>query len=114
MNPRLTVVVVVLALAIGAPAPMLAQAVYGSVFGTTMDTSGAVIVGARVTVISVQKGTRVETTTNQSGNYSVTHLIPDNYTVRVEAPRFSSFEVSAILVHADEALHVDAQLQVGG
>ena len=45
-----------------------AQAVYGSIFGTITDPSGAAVAGAKVTVTSASKGTTFETTTNSDGN----------------------------------------------
>jgi len=44
-----------------------AQAVYGSIFGTVTDQSGAAVSGAKMTMTSVQKGTKFETTTNGTG-----------------------------------------------
>src|SRR5215469_8738094 len=64
------------------PTPVLAQAVYGSIFGAVTDPFGAPVVGAKLTLTSVQKGTKSETTTNETGNYTFTHLIPDQYDVR--------------------------------
>ncbi len=52
------------------------QAVYGSIYGTVTDPQGAAVAGAKVTVTSVRKGTADEATTNPSGNFNVTHLIP--------------------------------------
>ena len=49
-----------------------AQAVFGSIFGTVTDPSGAAVPNAKVTVTDVAKGTTDEATTNESGNYSVT------------------------------------------
>src|SRR5437763_9188291 len=77
------------------------QAVYGSIIGTVTDPSGAAVPNAKVTVTSVGKGTSDTTTTNDSGNYSVTHLIPDVYNVKVEAPGFKAFEEKNIPVSAD-------------
>jgi Carboxypeptidase regulatory-like domain len=91
-----------------------AQAVYGSIFGTVTDPSGAAVPGAKVTVTSVAKGTSTEATTNADGNYSVTHLVPDTYIVRASGAGFRSFEASNILVSADTAARVDGQFQVGG
>jgi len=96
------------------PTPTLAQAVYGSIFGTITDQSGAAVVGARLTVTSIQKGTKIETTSNAVGNYGVTHLIPDEYDVRSEAPGFNVVESTGVPVYADQAARVDLQLQVGG
>lgn len=95
------------------PPTVHAQAVYGSIFGTITDQSRAAVVGARLTVTSIQKGTKFETTTNGAGNYSVTHLIPDNYDVRSEAPGFKVVESIGIPVYADQASRVDVRLQVG-
>jgi hypothetical protein len=90
-----------------------AQAVYGNVLGTVTDQQGAAIAGAKVTVTSVNKGTVEETTTNADGNYTVSHLIPDVYHVRVEATGFKAYEVKAIQVSADTGSRVDAKLDVG-
>jgi hypothetical protein len=95
------------------PGAARAQAVYGSIFGTITDQSGAAVVGAKLTVTSVQKGTKFEMISNAAGNYSVTHLIPDRYNVRSEAPGFNVVESTDIPVYADQAARVDIQLQVG-
>ena len=90
-----------------------AQAVFGSIIGTVTDSQGAAVVGAKVAVTSVTKSFAYDTTTNESGNYSVTHLIPDQYRIRIEAPGFKAYDVPSVPVSADTAAHVDAQLQVG-
>ncbi len=95
-------------------APALSQAVYGNIFGTITDQSGAAVAGVRVTVTSVQKATTFQTTTNDAGNYTVTHLIPDQYDVRAEAPGFNAFESKSIQVYADEAARIDVRLRIGG
>src|ERR1035438_793957 len=106
--------VVVLCLALGLNGPgTLGQAVFGSIFGTVTDQQGAGVVGAKVTVTSTAKGTTIEATTNESGNYTVTHLIPDVYSVKIEGAGFKAFEVKDIQVSADSAIHQDAQLTVG-
>src|SRR6202790_4893227 len=77
--------VVALVLFCGLWMPMASgQAVYGSILGTVTDPSGAAVPNAKVTVVDQRKGTSDSTTTNDSGNYTVTHLIPDVYSVRVE------------------------------
>src|SRR5437879_1947511 len=89
------------------------QAVYGSIIGTVTDPSGAAVPNAKVTVSSQTKGTSVETTTNDSGNYSVTHLIPDVYSVRIEGQGFKTLQFKDIPVSADSSAPVNAQFQVG-
>jgi len=89
------------------------QAVYGSILGTITDPSGAAVPNAKVTVTDQRKGTTDTTTTNDSGNYSVTHLIPDIYTVRVEGSGFKSLEFKDVIVNADAGSDVNGQFQVG-
>ena len=91
-----------------------AQAVFGSIFGTITDPSGAAVAGAKVTVTSAAKATTFDTTTNADGNYSVTHLIPDTYNIRAEGSGFKAFEAKDINVSADAGSRIDGQFEVGG
>ncbi len=90
-----------------------AQSVYGSIFGTVSDASGAVIPNALVTVTDVSKGTVVTVSSNASGDYSVPHLIPDVYNLKVVAKGFKPFETQGITVQADAAPRVDPTLTIG-
>jgi hypothetical protein len=106
--------ILVLCLAMGFSASTtLGQAVYGSIIGTVTDPQGNAVAGATVTVTSVTKNTTEQTSTNESGNFSVIHLIPDTYRVKVEAPGFKASDIASVLVQVDTAVRVDAQLQVG-
>ena len=95
-------------------APASAQSVYGSLFGTVTDSTGAAVAGATVTVRDEAKGTVVNVTTNAAGDYSAPHLIPDVYDLKVTAKGFKSFETKGIQVEADTAPRIDPTLQVGG
>src|SRR6266566_8796482 len=108
-----TLAVFTLAISLWMP-PASGQAVFGSIFGTVTDPSGAAVPNAKVTVTSATKATTYTATTNADGNYSVTHLIPDTYNVRAEAAGFKAFEVKNTPVSADAAARVDGQFQVGG
>jgi hypothetical protein len=93
--------------------PSDAQSVYGSIFGTVTDASGAAVPDAAITVTDVAKGTIVTVTSNGSGDYSVPHLIPDTYNLKVTAKGFKAFEATGIMVLADAAPRIDPQLNVG-
>lgn len=95
-------------------APARAQSVYGSIIGTVTDKSGAAIPGATITVTDVSKGTVVTVTSNQSGDYSVPHLIPDVYNLKATSKGFKAFETKGISVEADTAPRIDPTLDVGG
>ena len=90
-----------------------AQSVYGSIFGTVSDNTGAVIPNATITVTDVSKGTVVTVTSNASGDYSVPHLIPDTYNLKVVAKGFKPFEAQGIQVQADTAPRIDPTMTVG-
>lgn len=94
--------------------PASAQSIYGSIFGTVKDKSGAIVPGATITVKDVAKGTVISVVSNASGDYSVSHLIPDTYDIRISAKGFKNFETKGIDVLADTAPRVDAEMQVGG
>ena len=107
------IVVLMVAFTILAPSAF-GQAVYGSILGTVTDPQGAAVASAKVTVTNQRKGTTDQTTTNADGNYSVTHLVPDLYSIKVEAPGFKVSEQKDIIVQADAGARVDLQFQVGG
>jgi hypothetical protein len=109
-----------LVLAIFACAGMLfntsasAQSVYGSIFGTVTDKTGAAVPGATITVKDEAKGTVVTVTSNESGDYTVSHLAPDTYDLKVTIKGFKSFETKGIAIAADTAPRIDPALEVGG
>src|SRR5258706_3275914 len=106
--------ILVLCLALGfGTSTSLGQAVYGSIIGTVTDPQGNAVAGAKVTVTSVTKNTSEETTTNDSGNFSVIHLIPDTYRVKIEGSGFKAYDVASVLVQVDTAVRLDAQLPGG-
>jgi hypothetical protein len=93
--------------------PASAQAVYGGIFGTVTDKSGAVVPNVAITVTDISKGTTVTATTNESGLYRLQHLIPDTYKVEAESAGYSKSVVASVIVYADTAPQVDLQLTVG-
>ncbi len=107
-----SIVVLCLALGFGA-STSFGQAVYGGITGAVTDPQGNAVAGAKVTVTDISKGTTEEATTNESGIFSVSHLIADSYKVRIEAPGFKAYDVASVRVDVDTVVRVDAQLQVG-
>src|ERR1051326_1885975 len=95
------------------PVACFGQAVYGSIVGTVLDSSGAAIPHAKITVRDVGKGVSYTTSTNETGNYSQTHLIVGVYEVRVEAPGFESFVQQNVNVEVDATTQINAQLRPG-
>ncbi len=108
----LTVLLAVI-LAAAFTTPMFAQQVFGSIYGTVTDASGAAVANAKVTITNVNKGNKTEVTTDANGNYNKAQLIPDTYKLTIEAAGFSRVASDNIQVHVDEAARFDAALKVG-
>ena len=90
-----------------------AQGITGSITGTVVDSSGAVISGATVTVTQTETNASHVVTTSDAGNYTVTQLPPGHYSVRVEKAGFQSFRQKDIALSIDQVAQVNAQLGVG-
>ena len=93
---------------------LFAQAVFGSIYGTVTDASGAAIPNATVTVTDVDKGISQTIKTNESGNYRIDRLVPDKYTVKVTADGFTAAETDAVDVVANGAPKVDETMTIAG
>ena len=90
------------------------QAVYGSIFGTVTDATGAVIPNATVVVTDEAKGTSVTAQSNGSGEFTVEHLIPDTYDIKISTAGFKAYEQKGLVLHADTSTKVTAALTTGG
>ncbi len=90
-----------------------AQSDSSSLTGAVTDASGAFLPNAKVTVRN--QATKVESsvTTNESGNFNLPNIQPGDYTVRVEASGFQSYNVSNVHVDASIGKRVDVALKVG-
>ncbi len=85
----------------------------GGIAGTVKDPTGAVIIGAQVTVTSLATAERRETTTDDAGNYAVSLLPPGTYRVSVTANGFKRVEVESVRVVITETFTLDVNLEVG-
>jgi hypothetical protein len=97
---------------LNAPAAM-AQVLYGSVVGTVVDQTDAVVPKATVVLTSKSTGLSRETVTDEAGRYSVVNLLPGTYDLRVTASGFRPFEQTSITVTANAVTRVDVRLVVG-
>ena len=92
---------------------LFGQQVFGSIFGRVTDPSGAPVNNAKITIVDVEKGGSFDATTNAFGIFVRNDLIPDRYTVTIEAPGFQKVVSNELPVHVDEATQFNAALQAG-
>ena len=93
--------------------PAVAQQVFGSIVGTVTDPTGGGVPDAKVTITDINKGTKFDVTSNESGNYTKGQLIPGTYSVEVQAPGFQKAVSNNITVNVDQVSRVDVGLSVG-
>jgi hypothetical protein len=105
---------VFLALAMTLPfaIPALAQVDAGAVRGTVTDPSGALVVDAKVTLISEGTGLTLSTVTAKDGAYTFSPVKIGSYTLSVEAPGFKKAS-SHVTVDVQQQARADFQLVPG-
>ena len=85
----------------------------GTILGTIIDSSGAVVPNAKVSIIQTGTGVVHETQTTGAGDYAVPDLVPGPYRVEVEAPGFSKAQVSGTVLQVAQEVRVNVTLQTG-
>ena len=84
----------------------------GAIRGTVTDPSGAIVPGADVTITNLGTGAKTELTTDSSGLYAVTALVPGTYQVSTSAPGFSKL-TTTFTVQIGTTTNGNLKLQVG-
>ena len=83
----------------------------GSIVGTVVDASGAVVSGAKVTITG-STGQTIKTTSGGQGGYTSGSLVPGVYTVRVEAKGFKTVQLP-VDVKVDNTANGSVKLELG-
>jgi hypothetical protein len=103
----------VLTITLWAPMQAEAQQDAATIVGEVTDASRGLVPKAVVSAINAATGITATTETNDRGLYNVTGLRPGEYLVVVEAPGFSKFVRSGLILRVAQVLQVDATLQTG-
>ncbi len=90
------------------------QADTGSITGTITDPSGAVVPGAKVTIIALATNQQRTLTTDDSGRYSSGPLPPAEYRVEVELKGFKHLISGSIVLQVQQAAVMNLTMEVGG
>ena len=92
-----------------------AQAVAGTISGSVIDQQGQVIPGATLTIINEATNDSRTSITDERGDFQITNLQPNSYTVRIEMPSFRTHERKNVVLSAGERLSVGTvTLELGG
>ena len=99
----------VLALALAAHA----QTSRGTVTGTVLEQSGAVVAGAHVSLTGVETGVKLSTTSNDAGVYRFDAVDLGAYELQVAHPGFRTYVGAGITVEANRTTTFDPRLELG-
>ncbi len=84
-----------------------------SLVGTVEDSSGKVIVGAKITAVNAGTLDTYSTATNQDGNYRIDFVRNGTYTVSAESPGFSKSQRTGSIVDVNQTVRNDFTLSPG-
>jgi hypothetical protein len=90
-----------------------AQLTVGHITGTITDTSGAVIVGAQITLTNDGTGAETRTLSTSAGSYTFEQVDPGTYSLHVEAKGFTTDITNGVVVHVQETVTQNYKLAVG-
>ena len=90
-----------------------AQKDTGVIAGTVKDASGAIVVGAKVKAIDVDRGTEFDTTTDANGEYVAGPLKVGRYTVNVEKADFKTAVAGPVQVDVQGRIEANVKLEIG-
>jgi hypothetical protein len=85
----------------------------GTLNGTVLDTSGAVVPGAAVVVVNTENKEENKTTTTSAGAYTLPYLQQGTYTIRVTMPGFRTATAENVTLRAAQTLTVNINMEVG-
>ncbi|MCA2969177.1 MAG: TonB-dependent receptor [Acidobacteriaceae bacterium] len=91
----------------------LAQEVTAGVYGVVQDSTSAVIPGATIRVTNAGTGLTRQTTTDESGNFSLPLLPIGTYSITAEANGFKKSLVNDILLRVNDNRRVVFSMEVG-
>src|SRR5215475_4507354 len=83
----------------------------GSIQGTVLDSSRAVLVGATVVATNNATGVQITRETTTGGTFVLPLLPPGVYTVAAKAHGFQTFNQTHVVVNALEVVSLDPVLQ---
>jgi hypothetical protein len=82
--------------------------------GVVRDTTGSVVVGAKVTITDVATNISASTSTDGRGYYIFNGLHPGNYNLKAEMTGFRAEEVKDVVLAVSQRTSIDLTLNVAG
>src|SRR5579883_1763254 len=95
------------------PAVCSAQTQTAQINGIVSDATGAVVPDASVQATNIDTGVPRATTSNQTGNFVLSNLVPGHYRIDVSKQGFRSAVVPNLELDVNQTASVPIQLAIG-
>jgi len=102
-----------LLLILALPVPSAAQVLYGSLVGNVVDSSGALVPGATVTITHNETSQVRQVITNEAGQYSFPTIQTGTYEMKVTKEGFRTLSRTEIPISLNTVSRVDVTLEIG-
>jgi len=113
VNPIRTAGVALIFVCLVSTATLFAQTPTAVVNGTVVDSSGATVPDAKVTVVNQATNVVSVKSTNVDGTFTIINLLPGNYTLTVEKSGFKKVALPAFKLDVNQTLTETIPLEVG-
>ena len=85
----------------------------GTITGVVTDNTGAVVVGATVSIVDKATGDTRSTTTNETGHYIFQNANPGSYVIKFKKAGFAELDVTEATVNVGTQLTENVQMKLG-
>ena len=93
--------------------PIWGQGAVGTLNGTILDTTGAVIPGATVVATNIDTAVESATSSTSAGAYTLPYLPPGTYSLRITAPGFRTANQENVILRVGQTMTVNIEMQIG-
>jgi hypothetical protein len=98
---------------LGMTGSLFGQSSNGTISGTVVDPTGAIVPAAQVSVAGEGVSASGKAATGPDGSYTLPNLPPGTYRLEVAASGFQTFVQTGITIHLNESVRVPVTLQLG-
>ncbi|MCE5307295.1 MAG: TonB-dependent receptor [Acidobacteriales bacterium] len=93
--------------------PACAQQATGTIVGSTMDPSGALVPEVKVTITEIATNVSRTVESNNTGEYQAPYLVPGDYKLVAEKSGFQKAVATRVTITVAQTARVDFRLEIG-